>query len=90
MPFYLLEQPTQAVFMADLSHHNGIDIQLTERAINELKLLSNMADDFSILSDLCFPVTIWVFCLNGFNHCIHGDGCVDVRAYERLEVVNID
>ena len=39
--------------MADLSHHNGIDIQLTERAINELKLLSNMADDFSILSDLC-------------------------------------
>ena len=40
--------------MADLFQHKpGSDIQLTERAINELKILSNMADDLSVLSDLC-------------------------------------
>ena len=40
--------------MADLFQHQpGSDIQLTERAINELKILSNMCDDVSNLSDLC-------------------------------------
>ena len=40
--------------MADLFQHKpGSDIQLTERAINELKILSNMADDLGLLSDLC-------------------------------------
>ena len=39
--------------MADLFQHYGNDIQLTERAINELKILSNMADDLVGLSDLC-------------------------------------
>ena len=36
--------------MADILDY---DIQLSERAINELKLLANSADDFSTLADLC-------------------------------------
>ena len=40
--------------MADLFQHKpGSDIQITERAINELKILSNMVDEFNVLSDLC-------------------------------------
>ena len=40
--------------MADLFQHQpGSDIQITERAINELKILSNMVDDLHVLSDLC-------------------------------------